>query len=1462
MGDNKTSHGNPKFPEFDSSAELWSAYKDRMHFYFMANKISEDKDKLPLFLSSVSPAIFSLLQNLLAPAKITDATTTFANVTKLLDKHFDESANILSATYEFYQTSQKQGQSVSDWIANLRSKARLCGFQTSTLANKPVDRALRDMLVLGTNDSKARSELLKAGDPTLEEAEKIIRTADQLRQNINKFDKPGSSSGVAKIDYDRYDKGKGRNHKRKNDSKKPPGNKCKICGYSNHKTEECDFRDATCYVCEQKGHIATNCPVKKKERGKKRRRGDSKSKQQVKAIGNIGHNDNNKISLFIGDYKMEFELDTGTEHTLISDWDWQAAGCPPFNRSGEKLFAYGGTPIRVIGELRLQVMFDNREATIPVLLIKGNGSPLLGRTAIRMLQIDLNKFFYNDNAVKLGSPMVHAIYDSGFVEKLKFRYAKVFSPGLGECKGAKANIPLRPGVEPKFLKARPLPYAIADRVKAELDRNIQLGILERVDFSQWATPIVPIIKPTGAIRICGDYKVTINKGMNIPQYPIPSVDELMDKLAGGEKFSKIDLSDAYLQVPLDEPSREMCTINTPFGLYRPTRLPFGTANAPAVFQSIIDETLQGIPMTWAYLDDILVTGRNENEHQVNLEMVFKRLEARDLRIKAGKCEFFKDKICYLGHIISKDGKEPDPDRLAAIAKMPAPSNLKELESFLGKINYYGKFIPQFSEMAEPLNRLRRKGEKFIFDGDCVRAFLGLKKLLVSPQVLAHYTPNLPVILATDASDVGLGAVLSQKFAEGERPIAFASATLKPAERNYSQIEKEGLAIIFGLKKFYHYLAGRRFELITDHQPLVTIFHPNKSLPAYSLNRLQRWATMIMGFNFDIRYKKSHDNANADCLSRLPLTNPTPTDEASAEISAIQAAAFESSPIQVKDILKETERDKTLSAVIKNISNDANWPKKLDDELAPYYKLRDQLSVNQGVLLRNSQVVIPRTLRDRILATLHTAHIGVVKMKQTAREICYWPGINNDIERYAQQCKICAPLAIKPQAKFESWPIPDQIWGRVHMDFAEFAGEKYLVVVDAKSKFPFVFHMPSTTATALIRVLDQMFDMTGFPETVVSDNGPPFISAELIKFYESVGIKAMTSAPYHPQSNGIAERLVRTFKEGMAKLRAEGKSNQDCLRIFIRQARWSTHTITGNIPAHEFFGREFRSPLSLIRPATKEPNNEYRQTEFAVGDPIWFQTWDSVSRNKQVLKRKYWCPGKVTELIGHMMYLVKSHAEGDFGSYRRHRNQLRRRHPKDDGKHGWYMSSDDDADMDIVNTDGWIKPWAHLLRNEPPQQPLFKSPQLPQQTPPREQGAELQQATPPAPPAIPETPRRSTRAHKPTLRYSPGNVGMIQSDPPQLSKFKKLKRAIIGGATRGLIKGGVTGAADGLLNWSKDLVGIKDGVRFKDLDTDQDILKAAALVGNIFSDEGLARYFPGGINMLVPNALPEPSTSKK
>ena len=386
------------------------------------------------------------------------------------------------------------------------------------------------------------------------------------------------------------------------------------------------------------------------------------------------------------------------------------------------------------------------------------------------------------------------------------------------------------------------------------------------------------------------------------QYALPKPEDLFATFASGQAFSKLDLSQAYLQVQNDEQTKPYLTMNTHQGLYRYTRLPFGVASAPALFQKMMDTVLQGIPGVICYIDDILVTGNDAESHLQSLKEVLMGLEKHGFHLKREKCEFLLPTVEYLGHQVSKDGIKPLPSKVATINQAPMPRNIQELRSFLGLLNYYGKFIPNLSTLLHPLNALLQNNHPWKWSEKCFKAFRLAKEHLMSAQLLTHYDPSLPLTLAADASAYGIGALISHTFPDGsEHPIAFASRTLTSSEKNYAQLEKEALSLVFGVKKFHQYLYGRPYTLITDHQPLTTILGPKKGIPSLAAARLQRWAILLSAYT--IKYKTSQAHSNADGLSRLPL--PALNTRSGCEDSIFNICHVQALPVFCKDIQKAT-----------------------------------------------------------------------------------------------------------------------------------------------------------------------------------------------------------------------------------------------------------------------------------------------------------------------------------------------------------------------------------------------------------------------------------------------------------------------------------------------------------------------------------------------------------------------------
>ena len=346
------------------------------------------------------------------------------------------------------------------------------------------------------------------------------------------------------------------------------------------------------------------------------------------------------------------------------------------------------------------------------------------------------------------------------------RHQELFSEGLGTVKPYEATLQVQLEAKPRFFNPRPIPFSIKDAIGKEVDRLEQQGILKKVSSSDWAAPIMAILKKDGKYRICSDYKVTVNQVLAIERYPLPKPEDLFATLAVGKFFSKLDLSQAYLQLLLDDTSLPYVTVNTHQGLYTYTRLPFGVASAPAVFQRMMDTVLQSIPEIICYIDDILVSGKDEAAHLQSLDEVFTRLKKHGFHLKVEKCEFLLPKVEYHGHQISSDGIQPLPSNVTAIIKVADPKNLQPLRSFLGLINYYGKFIPNLATILQPLNSLLQARKKWNWSVECAQAFQEAKSQITSAQILTHYDPTLPIKLASDASAYGLGAVISHVMPDG------------------------------------------------------------------------------------------------------------------------------------------------------------------------------------------------------------------------------------------------------------------------------------------------------------------------------------------------------------------------------------------------------------------------------------------------------------------------------------------------------------------------------------------------------------------------------------------------------------------------------------------------------------------------------------------------------------------------
>lgn len=541
----------------------------------------------------------------------------------------------------------------------------------------------------------------------------------------------------------------------------------------------------------------------------------------------------------------------------------------------------------------------------------------------------------------------------------------------------------------------------------------------------------------------------------------------------------------------------------------------------------------------------------------------------------------------------------------------------------------------------------------------------MKTEICSDRVLVHFNSKLPIILSTDACNTAIAGILSHKYDNNtKRPIAYVSRALNNAEKNYSTIEKEALAIIFSVVKLKQYLLGMFFTLETDHRPLITIFGENKGIPLMAAARMQRWAFLLSGFDYTIQYIKGSLNT-ADSLSRIEQISTTEITEESTYINYVGYSNV--TTLSYKDIAICTRHDPLLSKVMDCILN-GTVHSLSGDIYQPFRTKADELTVESGCILWYYRTVIPAKLRKFELLDLHTSHMGIVKTKALARSYVYWPKIDNDIENLIKGCVACQKTQASPEkSPLIPWTPPDSAWKRIHIGFAgPIRGYFLFIVVDAYSKWIEVFKTKTITTAYTINKLKEVFSRYGLVHIIVSDNGTQLTSAKFEKFLQSNGIVHIRTAPGHPATNGQAENTVKTVKKSLTATIETNKSQDfdTILTAFLfdyRITKHCTHCTTNETLAKLLFGRELRSRFSLLKPpVTQDIIKEKQQTairnfkgnrnaKFIIGQKVYV-------RNYQNPNKDGWSQAKIKKQIGPRNYTcLLLHEKRDI---KRHVNQIR------------------------------------------------------------------------------------------------------------------------------------------------------------------------------------------------------------
>ena len=610
------------------------------------------------------------------------------------------------------------------YLSELRALADQCEFEGY------LETALRDRLIAGIADDRFQRRLLQEPykDLTLAKAVDIAVTMETASKNVMTMQEAQHRSpavSVHAVPQQHSHRGNNRDVMKPQSTPSGVDQQCWRCGGQRHKAADCKCKSAKCHKCGQEGHIGRKC--RKGKDGKRQPKRDQRVHQvesdnmtsyfedaaciySVTEQQTVSSTVNKQCSVppftrFVTVYgqKVTLEVDSGSGVTLINSATFEALKRRHPSLSLTKpevdLHTYTGGKIQAMGQVILPVIYKSGRKYLKAYVVGGQGPNLLGRSWMAELGIGLSQV----NAVEANDATI-----PDDIRAILQEFSAMFDPSLGTYSGPPVHLDVDETASPKFCKARPVPFALRDKVDVEIDRLVKEGIYKPVPYSRWATPLVPVLKANGQVRLCGDYKCTVNKSAKREVYAMPTVEEMFSKLANSSLFCKIDLSQAFQQLALDEQSQELVTVNTSKELFYVTRLTYGVSSSPAIFQREMESLLSGIPGVVYFIDDVLVSASTMAKLKQRLREILSRLAHTGLCAQLEKCVFAQTSVTYLGYRIDKDGLHPTEEKVKALTNAPEPSNVSQLRQFIGLIMYYSRFIDNHAQLLGPLYDLLRK----------------------------------------------------------------------------------------------------------------------------------------------------------------------------------------------------------------------------------------------------------------------------------------------------------------------------------------------------------------------------------------------------------------------------------------------------------------------------------------------------------------------------------------------------------------------------------------------------------------------------------------------------------------------------------------------------------------------------------------------------------------------------------
>ena len=1282
------------------------------------------------------------------------------NYWNLLDAEFRPKGNKLLSVIELWTRSKQGSKTLNEWLTYVYNLVESCDYGDSS------ERIIRDVLIIGCNSDKAKDKIVRQGEKIkLQDVIEILQLEDSTRQTLTEM-----TSTTQKIHYASYEKKKGTGKKQKfqsnsnSSSSSSSGQKqdstgsqklCYRCSKNYTKGHEkvCKALNAKCNACGVEGHFEIACKKSgnfpKKSSSKFQKPGSTGRMNIASAVEEpavqadffdekgllkdyqpkpmyvlSGTPEDKPVMVEFGcgltplsfDRKLTLQADTGADMNAINKRTFnEVFPDVELEESTQILQNFDKRLIKPIGSFRCflrwkghkyRVKFEvmgietpnllSRETTfimgilkkclsvektqnepndqISSLPVSGHSVPSTEATPDAPLtstegvfshsvpstegvfcnsvpltdtapvtstdRSQMNCASISDTAETPDSSSKHvvgsklhslSITDLPLTQdKVESTYADVFQ-GLGKFPGEPYKLRLKPDAVPAKHRPRKVPVHLQDAFHEEVERLVKIDVLEKVtEPTEWVNSFVIVEKVIDSsnahspnhvikksIRLCIDPK-DLNEALEREPYYSRTIDELISMFAGAKVFTIVDMDKGYWQVVLHPDSRKLTCMAFDIGRYQFKRLPMGSKVASDIFQRMLDSVYIGLPGVTGIADDMVIFGRNEEEHDRNLILFLETTRKNGLVLNKKKLQFKKEEVSFFGHRWNSTGISPDPKKTESILKMQFPPDKETMHSFLGLVNFLNRYTPKLAELCSPLRKLILKD--------------------------SHYSPGDPEHSAFDA----IKAV-----------IADSLSRVTPLEFQDSNAEKDILAVNF------------------------------------------------------LQYSSVEERER-------------------------------------DEVLRETSKDKELQSLKHYIST--GWPAKRSQIpvfLHPYWNYRDELTVESGILMKNSKVLIPETLRQKYLIQIHQGHQGIEACRSRAREFVFWVNINNDLKEMVEKCDIC-------QSQQNSTPIvqnyisevPPHPWHTLGSDLFYFQRIDFLVVVDYFSKFLIVRKIPSSTSSAVIKELGMIFSEFGNPQIFRSDNGPCYSSQEFRFFMQNWLVEHRTSSPHYPQSNGLAESMVKVSKNLIEKA---VKQDLPWNRLLLD---YRCTPISSEIPspAEILFGRKLRSSISILPSQimndrirkqrelivkkegkfytnVKDFQDRIKALPFEAGQNVWLQNSDSRKYEEAVIREKCREPNS---------YMVQIPATGQ--CFRRNSNFIKPRQ----------------TDKNSVSTDP---------------QPTTDLPEIPQEPPALQHAAPSSQATstvdaiPTVPSSkqnsnsTPRTPRQPRTSRRSTKGIPPARLGL-------------------------------------------------------------------------------------------------------